>query len=181
MSKLHRYRIPRWPHDVRTAIFRWSPDFLTSDGDRQVPRQSPLDDLPIAVGASAEISVIRKVNWAAAEQSPGGGRQTSGAWLLRPGSRSKKSGDHLPMPQNRNRRKIGGSPHDFKSLWRSYYKQGLSVIWLLNLVFEEYCFSFVSVHCAKRSVTTMLTYPWKCTVLHCNHLGNTWKPLVLMT
>ena len=27
----------------------------------------------------------------------------------------------------------------------------------------------------------MLTYPWKCTALHCNHLGNTWKPLVLMT
>ena len=27
----------------------------------------------------------------------------------------------------------------------------------------------------------MLTYPWKCTVSHCNHLGNTWKPLVLMT
>ena len=29
----------------------------------------------------------------------------------------------------------------------------------------------------------MLTYPWKCTVLHCNHLqlGNTWKRLVLMT
>ena len=27
----------------------------------------------------------------------------------------------------------------------------------------------------------MLTYPWKCTVLHCNHMGNTWKPLVLMT
>ena len=27
----------------------------------------------------------------------------------------------------------------------------------------------------------MLTYPWTCTVLHCNHLGNTWKPLVLMT
>ena len=21
----------------------------------------------------------------------------------------------------------------------------------------------------------MLTYPWKCTVLHCNHLGNTWR------
>ena len=36
-------------------------------------------------------------------------------------------------------------------------------------------------HCANRSVTTMLTYPWKCTVLHCNHMGNTWKPLVLMT
>ena len=27
----------------------------------------------------------------------------------------------------------------------------------------------------------MLTYPWKCTVLHCTHLGNTWKPLVRMT
>ena len=37
------------------------------------------------------------------------------------------------------------------------------------------------VHCSKKPVTTMLTYPWKCTVLHCNHLGNTWKPLVLMT
>ena len=36
-------------------------------------------------------------------------------------------------------------------------------------------------HCAKKPVSTMLTYPWKCTVLHCNHLGNTWKPLVLMT
>ena len=33
----------------------------------------------------------------------------------------------------------------------------------------------------KKPVTTMLTYPWKCTVLHCNHLGNTWKPLVVMT
>ena len=33
----------------------------------------------------------------------------------------------------------------------------------------------------KKPVTTMLTYHWKCTVLHCNHLGNTWKPLVLMT
>ena len=32
-------------------------------------------------------------------------------------------------------------------------------------------------HNTKKPVTTMLTYPWKCTVLHCNHLGNTWKPL----
>ena len=40
---------------------------------------------------------------------------------------------------------------------------------------------FFIYHCAKKPVTTMLTYPWKCTVLHCNHLGNTWKPLVLMT
>ena len=37
------------------------------------------------------------------------------------------------------------------------------------------------MHCSKKPVTIMLTYPWKCTVLHCNHLGNTWKPLVLMT
>ena len=36
-------------------------------------------------------------------------------------------------------------------------------------------------HSTKKPVATMLTYPWKCTVLHCNHLGNTWKPLVLMT
>ena len=36
-------------------------------------------------------------------------------------------------------------------------------------------------HSTKKPVTTMLTYPWKCTVLHCNHQGNTWKPLVLMT
>ena len=36
-------------------------------------------------------------------------------------------------------------------------------------------------HSTKKPVTTMLTYAWKCTVLHCNHLGNTWKPLVLMT
>ena len=26
---------------------------------------------------------------------------------------------------------------------------------------------------------TMLTYPWKCTVLHCNHLGNTWVSMVV--
>ena len=40
---------------------------------------------------------------------------------------------------------------------------------------------FIWRHCAKKPVTTMLTYPWKCTGLHCNHLGNTWKPLVLVT
>ena len=38
-----------------------------------------------------------------------------------------------------------------------------------------------AIHSTEKPVTTMLTYPWKCTVLHCNHLGNTWKPLVLMT
>ena len=37
------------------------------------------------------------------------------------------------------------------------------------------------LHSTKKPVTTMLIYPWKCTVLHCTHLGNTWKPLVLMT
>ena len=36
-------------------------------------------------------------------------------------------------------------------------------------------------HSTRKPVTTILTYSWKCTVLHCNHLGNTWKPLVLMT
>ena len=41
--------------------------------------------------------------------------------------------------------------------------------------------NYADVHCAKKPVTTMLTYPWKCTVLHWNHLGNTWKALVLMT
>ena len=37
------------------------------------------------------------------------------------------------------------------------------------------------LHSTKKPVTTMLTYQWKCTVLHCNQMGNTWKPLVLMT
>ena len=41
--------------------------------------------------------------------------------------------------------------------------------------------SYYVFHSTKKPVTTMLTYPWKCTVLHCNHLGNTWKQLVLMT
>ena len=36
------------------------------------------------------------------------------------------------------------------------------------------------MHSTKKPVTTMLAYPWKCTILHCNHLRNTWKPLVLM-
>ena len=45
----------------------------------------------------------------------------------------------------------------------------------------QYMLTKSNNHCARKPVTTMLTYPWKCTVLHCNHLGNTWKPLVLMT
>ena len=47
-----------------------------------------------------------------------------------------------------------------------------------NIVFS---YGSPSQHKKIHAVTTMLTYPWKCTVLHCNHLGNTWKPLVLMT
>ena len=43
------------------------------------------------------------------------------------------------------------------------------------------CTNYKLSHSTKKPVTIMLTYPWKCTVLHCNHLGNTWKPLVLMT
>ena len=55
---------------------------------------------------------------------------------------------------------------------------------IFTLVHLASCFSWFVLsiqHGTKKPVTTMLTYPWKCTVLHCNHLGNTWKPLVLMT
>ena len=47
--------------------------------------------------------------------------------------------------------------------------------------YTVYSYLCPSLHSTKKPVTTMLTYPWKCTVLHCNHLGNTWKSLVLMT
>ena len=53
------------------------------------------------------------------------------------------------------------------------------------MIYLQICFGRIiptcNKHSTKKPVTTMLTYPWKCTVLHCNHLGNTWKPLVLMT
>ena len=59
-----------------------------------------------------------------------------------------------------------------------------SITMILNLS-QWYCATYMkpttNMHCAKKPVTTILNYPWKCTVLHCNHLGNTWKPLVLMT
>ena len=57
------------------------------------------------------------------------------------------------------------------------------VIHIVKVLFVRLSFhrGLFIIHCAKKPVTTMLTYPWKCTVLHCNHLGNTWKPLVLMT
>ena len=50
-----------------------------------------------------------------------------------------------------------------------------------TLVYKHTHAHMYTLHGTKKPVTTMLTYPWKCTVLHCNHLGNTWKPLVLMT
>ena len=57
----------------------------------------------------------------------------------------------------------------------------LTVQFYAMLMFQRYLMVGYVIHCAKKPVTTVLTYPWKCTVLHCNHLGNTWKPLVLMT
>ena len=69
-----------------------------------------------------------------------------------------------------------------------YYSYHANFLEFLISVPYSSCFSptalphmWVIYHCAKKPVTTMLTYPWKCTVFHCNHLGNTWKPLVLMT
>ena len=50
-----------------------------------------------------------------------------------------------------------------------------------QLIHESRARQDVQLHSTIKPVTTMLTYPWKCTVLHCNHLGNTWKPQVLMT
>ena len=68
-------------------------------------------------------------------------------------------------------------------------KQKHSLILHIRNCHKRFMFSFIfpksigDNNCTpqKKPVTTMLTYPWKCTVLHCNHLGNTWKPLVLMT
>ena len=62
----------------------------------------------------------------------------------------------------------------------------LSLVWFQKHIWKETACIWVCVrdrmcHSTKKPVTTMLTYPWKCTVLYCNHLGNTWKPLVLMT
>ena len=42
---------------------------------------------------------------------------------------------------------------------------------------STFVITLMNNHCAKKPVTTMLTYPWKCTVLHCNHWetpGNHW-------
>ena len=72
---------------------------------------------------------------------------------------------------------VGVSPvfHVSKSLkWGTCIATGHSSLLLT-------CECSFNSHSTKKPVTTILTYPWKCTVLHCNHLGNTWKPLVLMT
>ena len=59
--------------------------------------------------------------------------------------------------------------------------QKLDVKQTINMLVAKPLYDSGKWHSTKKPVTTMLTYPWKCTVLHCNHLGNTWKPLVLMT
>ena len=50
-----------------------------------------------------------------------------------------------------------------------------------SLTNKIHAFIYMYLHSTEKPVIIMITYPWKCTVLHCNHLGNTWKPLVLMT
>ena len=78
--------------------------------------------------------------------------------------------------------------------WNSYSKTIMAKIsehyiqlhkWHQNHIYNTWAryqwHYYVNNTAQKKTVTTMLTYPWKCTVLHCNHLGNTWKPLVLMT
>ena len=81
------------------------------------------------------------------------------------------------------------------SLIVTYETGHLTLAGSLQFAFHPLSKQYITVHigfgyewqtedaslCKKKPVTTMLTYPWKCTVLHCNHLGNTWKPLVLMT
>ena len=84
-------------------------------------------------------------------------------------------------------------------IWRSYVSEALVIIrptwslcayhacntqklpWPCSAIYFPIPVLDNKWHSTKKPVTTMLTCPWKCTVLHCNHLGNTWKPLVLMT
>ena len=63
----------------------------------------------------------------------------------------------------------------------SFYRRKWGAVNMRKWLLVLWTCSIGGGHCAKKPVTTMLTYPWKCTVLHCNHLGNTRKPLVLMT
>ena len=65
--------------------------------------------------------------------------------------------------------------------WIITYTYIVSDVSILHTKLNSHLDSVSKMGLKKKPVTTMLTYPWKCTVLHCNHLGNTWKPLVLMT
>ena len=75
-----------------------------------------------------------------------------------------------------------------KLCWYHFSEVTLSTIYITHIRNEMWLLHSapcpilddLKLHSTKKPVTTMLTYPWKCTVLHCNHLGNTWKPLVLM-
>ena len=52
------------------------------------------------------------------------------------------------------------------------YVQMVSARGLLHLIFMiQGVYISMTVHSTKKPVTTMLTYPWKCTVLHCNPPG----------
>ena len=69
--------------------------------------------------------------------------------------------------------------YDMMQIWQKFFKMVISINYAhLHSKFDSVDKYRIS-HYAKKPVTTMLTYPWKCTVLHCNHLWNTWKPLVL--
>ena len=74
-----------------------------------------------------------------------------------------------------------------KCYWKFGHDDGIFIKLLRILPFQcnllemlWLCCLYI-LHCAKKPVTSMLTYPWKYTVLHCNHLENIWKPLMLMT
>ena len=67
--------------------------------------------------------------------------------------------------------------HSANCKWNFSYTVSIQIN--IKCLFTELVWS--GFHSTKKPVTTTLTYPWKCTLLHCNHLGNTWKPLVLMT
>ena len=64
----------------------------------------------------------------------------------------------------------------------TFWSVTLGILYIGQLIKKmKFVLLYKSTHSTKKPITTMLTYPWKCTVLHCNHLGNTWKPLVPMT
>ena len=70
--------------------------------------------------------------------------------------------------------------HDSDILFGIHFEEGIFICIVHGRKYIFDC-QINKDHSTKKLVTTMLTYPWKCTLFHCNHLGNTWKPLVLMT